>query len=116
MFDMFKNLGQMGSVLRNLPKLREEMEQMQQRLAQITAEGDAGAGMVKATVNGKMELTRLALSDDALRSGDRELLEDLIKGAINQAFGKVRQAIADESGKMATNLGLPAGLNLPGMG
>ena len=116
MFDMFKNLGQMGSVLRNLPKLREEMEQMQQRLGQITAEGDAGAGMVKVTVNGKLELTRLTLSEDALKSGDRELLEDLIKGAVNQALGKARQAVADESGKMATNLGLPAGLNLPGMG
>ena len=115
MFDMFKNLGQMGSVLRNLPKLREEMEQMQQRLSQITAEGDAGAGMVKVTVNGKLEVTRLTLSDDALKSGDRELLEDLIKGAVNQALGKARQAVADESGKLASNLGLPAGLNLPGM-
>lgn len=116
MFDMFKNLGQMGSVLKNLPKLREEMEQMQQRLAQVTAEGDAGAGMVKATVNGKMELVRLTLAEDALKSGDREMLEDLIKGAVNQALGKVRQAVADESGKLASNLGLPPGLNLPGMG
>jgi len=116
MFDMFKNLGQMGSVLRNLPKLREEMEQMQQRLAQITAEGDAGAGMVKATVNGKMELVRISLSDDALKTGDREMLEDLIKGAVNLALGKVRQSVADESAKLASNLGLPAGLNLPGLG
>ena len=113
---MFEKLGQLGNVLRNLPKIREEMQQMQQRLGQITAEGDAGAGMVKATVNGKMELVRLTLGDDAMKSGDRELLEDLIKGAVNQAMGKVRQAIADESGKMASNLGLPPGLNLPGMG
>ena len=116
MFDMFKNLGQMGSVLRNLPKLREEMEQMQQRLGQITAEGDAGAGMVKATANGKLELVRLTLGDDALKTGDRELLEDLIKGAVNQALDKARKAVGDESGKLAANLGLPSGLNLPGMG
>jgi len=116
MFDMFKNLGQMGSVLRNLPKLREEMEQMQQRLGQITAEGDAGAGMVKATVNGKMELVRVTLSEDASKSGDREMLEDLIKGAVNQALAKARQAVADESAKLASTLGLPAGLNLPGFG
>ena len=115
MFDMFKNLGQMGSVLKNLPKLREEMEQMQHRLAQITAEGDAGAGMVKVTVNGKLELVRLTLAEDALKSGDREMLEDLIKGAVNQALGKARQAIADESGKLASNLGLPPGMNLPGL-
>ena len=116
MFDMFKNLGQMGSVLKNLPKLREEMEQMQQRLAQITAEGDAGAGMVKATVNGKLELVRLTLSEEAAKSGDREMLEDLIKGAVNQALTRARQAVADESAKLASNLGLPSGLNLPGLG
>ena len=63
MFDMFKNMGQMGSVLRNLPKVREEMEQLQPRIGQITAEGDAGAGMVKATVNGKLEIVRLTLTE-----------------------------------------------------
>jgi len=116
MFDMFKNMGQMGSVLRNLPKLREEMEQMQERLGQITAEGNAGAGMVKAAVNGKLELIRLTLGDDALKMNDREMLEDLIKAAVNQALTKVRQAVTDESARVATSLGLPAGLNLPGLG
>ena len=116
MFDMFKNLGQMGSLLRNLPKLREEMEQMQQRLGQITADGDAGAGMVKATVNGKLELVRLTLSEEAAKGGDREMLEDLIKGAVNQALSKARQMVADESAKLASNLGLPPGMNLPGLG
>jgi len=115
MFDLFKNMGQMGSVLRNLPKLREEMDQLQARIGQITADGDAGAGTVKVTVNGKLEIVRLALSEDALKSNDREMLEDLIKGAVNQALSRARQAVADESAKLATNLGLPPGLNLPGL-
>ena len=117
MFDMFKNLGQMGSVLRNLPKLREEMDQMQQRLAQIKAEGDAGAGMVKVRVNGRYEILAVQMSDEAFQGNDREMLEDLVKAATNQAIGKVRQLVADETGKMATGLGLPPGMgmNLPGM-
>lgn len=116
MFDMFKNMGQMGSLLRNLPKIQEEMAQLQTRIAEITAEGDAGAGTVKVVVNGKLEILRLSLADGALQSNDREMLEDLIKGAVNQAMNKARQAVAEESGKMASNLGLPPGLNLPGLG
>jgi DNA-binding protein YbaB len=50
-----------------------------------------------------------------MKSGDREMLEDLIRGATNQAIAKVRQQIADETTKMASNLGLPPGMGLPGV-
>ena len=74
---MFEKRGQMASMLRNLPKIREEMEKLQQRLGQLTAEGDAGGGMVKAKVNGQMEVLSCTISDEALRGGDKELLEKL---------------------------------------
>jgi hypothetical protein len=115
MFDMFKNMGALAGLMRNLPKIREEMEQLQARLAQITAEGDAGAGMVKVKFNGKQEMVGCTLSEEALRLNDREMLEDLIKAAVNQALTKARQQAAEETGKMASSLGLPGGLNLPGM-
>lgn len=110
---MFKELGQMAKLLGQLPKIKEEAEKLQQRLAQITADGDAGAGTVKVKVNGRMELLSIQLLPDAL--GDRELLEDLIVAAVNQAIGRVRQAAAEETGKMATTLGLPPGMNIPGL-
>jgi DNA-binding YbaB/EbfC family protein len=113
---MFKGLGTLFSLLSNPQRIREEAEAMQQRLAQLSAEGDAGAGMVKVKVNGKMEILAVALSDEAVKLGDREMLEDLIKAAANQALAKVRQQSAEEYAKMATNLGLPAGVNLPGLG
>jgi DNA-binding YbaB/EbfC family protein len=113
---MFKELGQFANVMRQLPKLKEEAERLQQRLAQITAEGDAGAGMVKVRFNGKMEMTACTLSDEAMQSGDRELLEDLISAAVNQALERVRLQVAEETNKMATNMGLPMGMmNLPGI-
>jgi len=112
---MFKEIGQIASMMRNLPKLREEMGQLQERLAKIIAEGDAGAGMVKTKVNGKMELIACIISEDALKLNDREMLEDLIKNAVNQAIQKARELVTEETSKMASNLGLPAGMNLPGM-
>lgn len=112
---MFKEIGQMASLLKNMPKIREEMEKLQTRLAQITAEGDAGGGMVKVKVNGHLEMLACTLSDEAAKMNDKELLEDLISAAVNHALKKARQQVAEETSKMATGLGLPTGMNLPGL-
>src|SRR5271163_3828753 len=112
---MFKEIGQIASLMKNLPKIREEMDKLQGRMGQIIAEGDAGAGMVKVRVNGHMEVLSCKLSDEAAKLNDKEFLEDLIVSAVNQALKKVRQAVADETGKMASGLGMPAGMNLPGI-
>lgn len=113
---MFKQLGQLASLMGNLPKIREEMERLQGRLALLTAEGDAGAGMVKVVVNGRMEMQSCRISEEAHRSGDREMLEELIQAATNQAVTKVRQLISEETTRTASGLGLPPGLGLPGLG
>jgi nucleoid-associated protein EbfC len=113
---MFKEIGQIAGLMKNLPKMREEMSKLQERLGQIVAEGDAGAGMVRATVNGHLEVQKLTLSDEAVKMNDKEMLEDLIASAINHALKKARQLVAEETSKMATGLGLPPGLNLPGLG
>jgi DNA-binding YbaB/EbfC family protein len=112
---MFKEIGQFANLMRNLPKIKEEVEQLQERVGRIVAEGDAGAGMVKVRVNGRMEVLACTLTDEALKSGDREMLEDLIKAATNQAITKARQLVAEETGKMANGLGLPPGMGLPGL-
>jgi DNA-binding YbaB/EbfC family protein len=104
---MFKELGQMMNMLKNLPKMKEETEKLQQRLSQITAEGNAGAGMVTAKVNGSLQLIACAISEDALKLGDREVLEDLVMAAVNQALQKARELVAEETGKMAMGMGLP---------
>jgi DNA-binding YbaB/EbfC family protein len=108
-------LGQLASLMKNLPKMREEAEKLQRNIAALTADGDAGGGMVRARVNGRMEVLRCQISDDLLQMNDREMLEDLIRAAINQAIQKVRHLIAEETSKMASSLGLPAGMPLPGL-
>ena len=115
MFGMFKDMGQLAGLMKQLPRIKEEMERLQQRIALLVAEGDAGGGMVRVRVNGKMEMLACSLSDEALKGGDRELLEDLITSATNLALKKVRQQMNEETMKMASDLGLPPGFNLPGL-
>ena len=112
---MFGGLSQLFSLLRNPGKIQEEMQKLHQSLGQVTAEGDAGAGMVKVRVNGRREVIMCQLNEEVFKGGDRELLEDLIKAATNQALQKVANLVAEETAKMATSLGLPAGINVPGM-
>jgi len=110
---MFGDLGKIAGLMGKLPKIREEMEKLQGRLGDLTAEGQAGGGMVTVKVNGKFNTVVCRITDEALK--DRELLEDLIVAATNQAIDKARQLAATETSKMATELGLPAGFNLPGL-
>jgi DNA-binding YbaB/EbfC family protein len=112
----FGNIGQLAKMMGQLPRLKEEAERMQQRLDQIVVEGDAGAGMVKVRMNGRMVVLNCTISSEALALNDREMLEDLIKAAVNQAMEKARQALGEETQKMMGGMGLPSGLNLPGLG
>jgi hypothetical protein len=112
---MFKEFGQIMGLAKQLPRIKEEMERLQQRLGQLSAEGDAGAGMVKVRVNGRQEVVSCQIHEEAFKAGDREMLEELIRGATNQALQRIREQIAEETARMAANLGLPAGMGLPGL-
>lgn len=116
---MFKGLGSMLSLLGNQGKIQEEMEKFQAQVGQITAEAASGAGYVTVKVNGRMEVLSVRISEEAMKLNDREMLEDLVAAATNQALTKVRQQLAEESQKMAANIGLPPGMmggGFPGMG
>src|SRR5262245_29121983 len=117
---MFKELGSMFSLLRNQGKIQEEMQKFQAQVGNITAEGTAGAGYVTVKVNGRLEVLSVLICAEAMALNDREMLGDLRTAATNQAMTKGRAALAQESAKMAANLGLPPGMlsggGLPGMG
>jgi DNA-binding YbaB/EbfC family protein len=116
---MFKELGNVMSLLKNQGKIQEEVRKFQAQVATITAEASAGAGYVTVKVNGKFEILSVRISDEAMKLNDREMLENLIAGATNQALARVRQLLAEESAKMAASIGLPPGMlggGLPGMG
>jgi len=113
---MFKEIGQAMGMLKNLPRLQAAMQEMQQRLGQISVEGNAGAGMVVVTVNGRMEVTKCAISEEAMKLGDREMLADLVAAAVNMAIVKAREEVAKAGQAIAQEAGvpLPPGM-MPGM-
>jgi DNA-binding YbaB/EbfC family protein len=116
---MFKELGNLMSLMQNRGKIQEEIQKFQQSVGNITAEASSGAGYVTVKVNGRMEVLSVRISEEAMQLNDREMLEDLLAAATNQALTKVRQQLAEESAKMAENIGLPPGMlggGLPGMG
>lgn len=116
---MFKEMGTLMNLLKNQGKIQEEVQKFQASVGNITAEASSGAGYVTVKVNGRFEVLSVRISEDALKLNDREMLEDLVAAATNQALTKVRAQLAEESAKMASNLGLPPGMlggGLPGLG
>ena len=99
--------GGMGSLMKKAQKMQEDMQKAQEEIANMEVEGQSGGGMVKVLMNGRHELRKVSL-DDSLMSDDKEMIEDLLAAAVNDAVRKIEQ---ESSGKMS---GLTAGLDLPG--
>jgi len=110
---MFKELAAMAGMMKNLPKIQASMGEFQAKLGEMSAEGSAGGDMVVVRVNGRMEVTSIVLSPELMT--DRELAEDLIRSATNQALATIRERVAAETGKLAEGMGMPAGMSLPGL-
>jgi nucleoid-associated protein EbfC len=88
------------------------MRRMQEQLATLEVEGQAGAGKVRVVMTCKHEVRRVAV-DPGLAGEDRELLEDLVAAAFNDAARQVEATIAEKMGGVSAGLGLPAGFKLP---
>ena len=99
--------GAMGGLMKQAQKMQEDMKKAQEEIARMEVEGQSGGGMVTVVMNGRHELRSVKI-DDSLMSDDKDMLEDLIAAAVNDATRKVEQ---ESSSKMS---GLTAGLNLPG--
>ncbi len=114
MFEALKNLGNLGDLMKSAREMQEKMKQLQEELARKTVTADAGAGMVQATVNGRLELVRIRIDRDKIDLNDTELLEDVIVAAVGAAQRKAAEMMQQQMQKMAGQLGLPPGM-LPGM-
>ena len=106
MLDDLKNLN-LGSLLKNLQGMQEQMQKEMAR-KQVTAE--AGAGMVQATCNGKLELVKLRIDKAKVDVNDTELMEDVIVAAVRAAQVRAAEMMKEEIQKAAGGLGLPPGM------
>jgi DNA-binding YbaB/EbfC family protein len=90
--------------------MQSKMKELQEEMARRTVQGDAGGGMVTATVNGRLEVTAIKIDKSRVDVNDTEMLEDVIVSAIRAAQAKAAAEMATEMHKLAGGMGLPPGI------
>ncbi len=109
----------MNDLLKQAQKMQEEMKKAQEGLAAITVEGSSGGGMVKVVANGKLEILSISVEPSVIDPEDKEMLEDLIVAAVNQAVQSAQKRANEEmqkvTGGMLGGMNLPGNLNIPGL-
>ncbi|RMF99224.1 MAG: YbaB/EbfC family nucleoid-associated protein [Gammaproteobacteria bacterium] len=102
----------LGQIMKQAQKMQAEMQKAQAELAGQEVEGQAGGGLVRLTMNCAHEVRRIEI-DDSLLGEDRDMLEDMLAAAFNDALRKVQATVQERMAGLAGGLGLPGGLPLP---
>ena len=102
-------LGNMANLMKQAQAMQAQMAKLHEEAATKTVTGTAGGGMVSVTANGGMEIVSVAINPEAAKSGDVDMLQDLVLAASNDALKKARQMMADQM-KSVTG-----GMNIPGL-
>jgi nucleoid-associated protein EbfC len=107
---MTKNpFGNLSNIMKQAQAMQEQMAKIQEEAAAKTVEGTAGGGMVTVTASGAMQIVSIRLDPEVLKSGDADMLQDLIVAAANDALRKARDMMTEEM------KAITGGLQIPGM-
>ena len=106
------NKGQLAGLMKQAQAMQDNVKTAQEELGNIEVTGESGAGLVKVTMNGQHDVKRVSI-DDSLLSEDKEILEDLLAAAVNDAVRKVEARSKETMGAATAGLGLPPGIKLP---
>jgi len=104
--------GGMGNMMKQAQKMQEKMQQMQEEVANLEVKGEAGAGMVSVVMTGRHDVKSVSI-DDSVMKEDKDLLEDLLAAAVNDAVRKVEATSQEKMGSVTAGMGLPPGMKLP---
>ena len=104
--------GGIGQLMKQAQQMQADMQKVQAEMASLTVTGESGAGLVRITMTCKHELKRLEI-DDSLIGDDKEMLEDLIIAAFNDAVRRVEKTVQEKFSGMTAGLSLPPGMKLP---
>ncbi|HWM28160.1 MAG TPA: YbaB/EbfC family nucleoid-associated protein [Woeseiaceae bacterium] len=104
--------GGIGQLMKQAQQMQEKMQKAQEEMARTTVTGESGGGMVKITMTCKHEVKSLNI-DTTLLGDDKEMLEDLVVAAFNDALRRVEQTVQEKFSGMAAGLNLPPGMKLP---
>lgn len=99
--------GGLNNLVKQAQMMQTRLQQMQEQLANQSAEGQSGGGMVKAVVNGKMQLLSIHIEKDAIDPNDPEMLQDLIVAAVNTAGKNMQDHIQEEMSKVTGGMRIP---------
>jgi nucleoid-associated protein EbfC len=104
--------GNFGNLMKQAQAMQASMQKAQAEIETIEVLGESGGGMVKVTMNGKHEVKRVQIEPSVV-GDDREMLEDLVAAAINDAVHKVDARVQEKMAALTAGLNLPAGMKLP---
>ncbi len=104
--------GGMAGLMKQAQMMQEKMQKMQEELANAEVTGESGAGMVSVVMTGRHDVRRVSI-DDSLMQEDKEILEDLIAAAVNDAVRKIEKSSQDNMSNMTAGLQLPPGFKMP---
>ena len=104
--------GGIENLMKQAQKIQQDMQKAQEDIAKLEVTGQAGGNMVSVVMNGKHEVRRVSI-DDSLLGEDRDMLEDMIAAAVNDAVHKVAQMSQEKLSGMTAGMGLPPGFKLP---
>ena len=104
--------GNIGNLMKQAQKMQADLQRAQEEIARAEVTGESGGGLVKVTMNGRHEVRRVQI-DPSLVGDDREMLEDLVAAACNDAAHRVEQMMQERMSGLTAGMGLPPGLKLP---
>jgi nucleoid-associated protein EbfC len=104
--------GNIGQLMKQAQMMQENMRRVQEQLATMEVEGQSGSGLVKVTMTCKHDVKRVSI-DPSLVGDDKDMLEDLVAAAFNDAARRVEQTVAEKMGGVTAGMGLPPGMKLP---
>ncbi|MBB3189277.1 YbaB/EbfC family nucleoid-associated protein [Halomonas cerina] len=104
--------GGMGNIMKQAQEMQEKMQRAQEEVARAEVTGEAGAGMIKVTMNGRHDVSKVDI-DPSVMEEDKELLEDLLAAAVNDAVRKVETNTKAKMEEATAGLNLPPGFKMP---
>ena len=104
--------GQLAGLMKQAQQMQENMKKVQEQLASTEVEGQSGAGMVKIVMTCRHDVKRVTI-DESLLKDDKEMLEDLIAAAVNDAVRRVETTVQEKMGAVTSGLPLPPGFKMP---
>lgn len=105
-------IGNIGDIMKQAQQMQEQLQKQQEQLANAEVSGESGAGMVKVIMNGRHDVKKVEI-DQTLLSEDKEMLEDLLAAAVNDAVRRVEENNKSTLSGLAEGMGFPPGFKMP---